>query len=87
MAAMFKMAILGLVHDHIWNYLQSVREIADAEITCAADVNQPLLERAKHVLNLTSDSLYTDYREILEAAGIALETNREVPLTLETGEL
>ncbi len=87
MAAMFKMAIPGLVDDQIWNYLQSVREIADAEITCAADVNQPLLERAKHVLNLTSDSLYTDYREILEAAGIALETNREVPLTLETGEL
>jgi len=31
--------------------------------------------------------LARDTQEILEAAGIALETNREVPLPLETGEL
>lgn len=92
MADMFKMAILGLVHDHIWNYLDSVKEIADAEITCAADVNPSLLDRASKVLNLTSDSLYTDHREMLEkedldACLIFAENNRHADLTGQCARL
>lgn len=92
MADVFKMAILGLVHDHIWNYLGSVKEISNAEITCAADVNPPLLDRARQVLNLTSDSLYTDYREMLEkedldACLIFAENNRHAELTEQCANL
>jgi predicted dehydrogenase len=83
---MFKMAIVGLVHDHIWNYLDSLKEIPDAQITCASDVNPSLREKAKAALNLSSDSLYADHRAMLEkehldAALIFAENNRHADLT------
>ena len=83
---MFKMAIIGLVHDHIWNYLDSIKEIDQAEITCAADINQSLLERASRILGLSAGSLYTDYREMLkredlDACLIFAENNRHAELT------
>jgi predicted dehydrogenase len=65
--AIFKLGILGLVHDHIWIFYQNdVKEIENCEITCAADPNETLLARATEEYGIKSGSLYTDYDEMLE---------------------
>ncbi len=77
----------------IWNYLNSVKEIAERlEFPGRSDDEDgPLKYFVKKVQSgepfegITNAGLARDAQEILEAARIALETNREVALPLETG--
>jgi predicted dehydrogenase len=47
MADTFRVGVAGLVHDHIWGMLRWWKELEGAELVAAADVNPPLLERAR----------------------------------------
>ena len=46
MADVLRVGVLGLVHDHVWDILDQFKEVEDAEVTCASDVNEPLLVKA-----------------------------------------
>jgi len=57
-----RVGIIGLVHDHIWKILSEFREIEDAEITCASDVNLPLLVKVKE---FGVKNTYQSYQKLL----------------------
>lgn len=40
-----KIGVIGLVHDHVWGVMNQFKAIENVEVTCAADVNEPLLEK------------------------------------------
>ncbi|MFB0504249.1 MAG: hypothetical protein ACETWE_10480, partial [Candidatus Bathyarchaeia archaeon] len=42
-----RIGVLGLVHDHVWDILDQFKDVEDAEVTCASDVNEPLLAKAR----------------------------------------
>ena len=77
----FRLGIVGLVHLHLWWYLESIRRIPDAQISCAADPHPELLEKAGSILHLDAGHLYGDYRQMLqkeplEACLVFVENNR-----------
>ena len=47
MADKLRIGVVGLVHDHVWDILDQFRKLKDAEVTCAADMNEPLLANVK----------------------------------------
>jgi predicted dehydrogenase len=82
----FRIGIIGLVHDHAWWYFERIADVPNAAITCAADANQPLLEKLQGMLGLDSRALYRDPeqmldREGLEAVLIFAENDRHAELT------
>ena len=60
-----RIGIIGLVHDHLWWYLESMKGVAEASITCAADPHAHLREKLGGILGLASSCLYQDYRQML----------------------
>ena len=60
-----RIGIIGLVHDHLWWYLESARGSADARITCAADPHAHLREKLGTTMGLEPGCLYADYRQML----------------------
>jgi predicted dehydrogenase len=60
------LGIIGLVHDHLWWYLDSSKSIPDARISCAADPHPHLRQKLGAVLGLEPGSLYEDYRTMLD---------------------
>ncbi|MFQ6094827.1 MAG: Gfo/Idh/MocA family protein [Candidatus Bathyarchaeia archaeon] len=44
-----RIGVVGLVHDHVWGILEEFREVEGAEVTCASDVNGPLLAKVKEL--------------------------------------
>lgn len=77
MAETLKIGILGIVHDHIFlmNEINNFQAIENVDVTCAADVNEPLL---KKVRNMGVKRTYKDYnemlaREDLDAVGVYAE--------------
>jgi predicted dehydrogenase len=62
----FTIGIAGLVHDHLWWYLESAKKIPDARIAAAADPHPHLRERLGGICGVPASSLYADYREMLE---------------------
>ncbi len=43
----FRVAVAGLIHDHVWGMLRWWRELAGAELVAAADPNPPLLDKVR----------------------------------------
>jgi len=58
-----RIGVVGPVHDHVWGVLNQFADVENAEIVCAADVNEPLLERAR---NLGIKKTYKRYEELLK---------------------
>jgi predicted dehydrogenase len=61
-----RLGIIGLVHDHLWWYLDSAKAMQDARIVCAADPSAALRDRIGGILGLAPGSLHADYRRMLE---------------------
>jgi len=57
-----KIGVIGLVHDHVWSILNQFKAIEDVEVVCAADMNEPLLEK---VGQLGVKNTYKSYEELL----------------------
>ncbi|OPZ11397.1 MAG: Glucose--fructose oxidoreductase precursor [candidate division BRC1 bacterium ADurb.BinA364] len=66
MAKIERIGIIGLVHDHIWNYLDPAKTLENCRIVCAADVHAALRERVAAELALGPEALYADWRAMLE---------------------
>ena len=86
MARINRIGIIGLVHDHIWNYLAAAKDVPDLEIACGADPNPPLLQKIQKQLGWKDSALYADPagmldREKLDACLIFTESSRHADLT------
>ncbi|MCX7016673.1 MAG: Gfo/Idh/MocA family oxidoreductase [Candidatus Sumerlaeota bacterium] len=66
MATLNRLGIIGLVHDHIWNYLAAAKDVQDLEIACVADSNPPLLRKIQKQLGLKGSALYADASTMLD---------------------
>jgi predicted dehydrogenase len=63
-ADMVRVAVVGLVHDHIWGNLKHFAACEGAEVIAAADPNRPLLEQVKSEAGV--QRTYDDYLEMLD---------------------
>ena len=91
MAKIYRIGVIGLVHDHIWGNLRNLKKMPNVKIACAADVNEPLLERVKEEFGVKTEALYKDYRELLKREDIDAclaytESNRHAEVTEECAE-
>jgi predicted dehydrogenase len=65
MAQDYKIAIVGLVHSHVWGHLQTVLKGGQAKLVAIAESNPDLVAEAKKMG--AADSLFfTDYKQMLD---------------------
>jgi predicted dehydrogenase len=64
MATNYRVGVAGLIHDHVWGILRWWREMEEATLVAAADVNPPLLERARSEYGVGHG--YASYQEMLD---------------------
>lgn len=64
MSATFRIGIVGMVHDHVWDVLKHFAEDERAVLAAAADPNQPLLDRIRTEYGV--EACYTEYTQMLE---------------------
>lgn len=64
MTEKLKIGIVGLVHDHVFNFniIQNFLSLENVREVCVSDVNEPLLEKAS---KLGVNRVYKDYVEML----------------------
>ncbi len=79
----FKIGVIGLVHDHVWETLNQFKAVKNAEVTCVADVNEPLLEKVR---GLGVKKTYKSYGELLakekiDAVIVYTENSRHADVT------
>lgn len=76
MPKQYRIAIIGLIHDHVWSELKRALALDNVKIVAAADPNPPLLERVRERAGLNEDRLYTDYNKLL------VEHGKEIDIVL-----
>jgi predicted dehydrogenase len=59
----YRVGVLGLTHDHVWNNLRDLLGTSHGLLTAAADPNKPLLERAKKEFDCAT---YKDFHTLLQ---------------------
>jgi predicted dehydrogenase len=59
----YRIGVMGLTHDHVWQNLRDLLGSSHGLLTAAADPNKPLLERAKHEFDCTT---YKDFHTLLQ---------------------
>jgi predicted dehydrogenase len=64
LAAMVRVCVAGLIHDHVWGMLRWWRESEEATLVAAADLNPPLLERARAEYGI--ETTYHSYEEMFD---------------------
>lgn len=60
----YRLAVAGLVHDHVWNELEKWRETGRVELVAAADPNPPLTKRAADEFG--AGKTFDDYERMLD---------------------
>jgi len=83
-----KIGVIGLVHDHVWNILDQFKTVENAEVSCAADVNDPLLAKVRA---LGVKNTYKSYEELLakeeiDAVIVYTENSRHADVTEAAAE-
>ena len=68
MAGKVRVGVIGLVHDHVWEILEQFRGLPNAEVTSAADVNEPLLSKVREEYGV--ERTYRRYDDLLEKEDI-----------------
>jgi predicted dehydrogenase len=83
-----KVGVLGLIHDHIWANLKNFETIENAEVTCVADVNEPLLEQARKMGFKKTYKTYDDLlsKEDLDAVLVYTENGRAADVIEKAAE-
>ena len=83
-----RIGIVGLVHDHVWGVLNQFVALENAEVTCAADMNEPLLKKVK---DLGVKKTYKRYEDLLadekiDAVIVYTENSRAADVTEAAAE-
>jgi predicted dehydrogenase len=68
----YRVGVVGLIHDHIWNMLRWWKELDGAELVAAADVNAPLREKIRNEYGVVNT--YPSYRELFDAEELDIVT-------------
>ena len=63
MSKTFRIGVLGLSHDHVWDNLQELRASGQAVLVAAAEGHEPLRERVRQEYGCT---VYADSQSLLE---------------------
>lgn len=63
--ARFRIGVVGLVHDHVWDVVPGFLSDARAQLVAVCDVNEPLLEKAKGTWGVSTT--FTSYFEMYDA--------------------
>ena len=71
MSSKYRIAVLGLTHDHVWSNLEQLNELENAELVAAADPNQPLLDKVEDTYGA---KIYQSHEDLLESEKIQGET-------------
>ena len=61
----YKMAVVGLVHAHVWGHLADMLKGKDVTLVGVAEPNPELRAEAKKA-GVPDNLLFTDYRKMLE---------------------
>ena len=82
MTTKLRIGVIGLVHDHVWGVLEEVKKVENAIVTCVADVNKPLLAKAKERGIKTYES-HADLlaEEKIDAVFVYTENSRHADVT------
>lgn len=64
MGKRYRVAVAGLVHDHIWSVIKSFAQHPQVDLVGAADPNQPLLDQTKESVGI--DAHFSDATEMME---------------------
>jgi len=80
--------VIGLVHDHVWGVLDQFKAIENVELRCAADVNEPLLEKVRELGIKNTYSRYEDLltKEKIDAIIVYTENSRAADVTQAAAE-
>jgi len=83
-----RLGIVGLVHDHVWGVLNQFVALGNAEVTCAADMNEPLLKRVKDIGVKRTYKRYEDLLadEKIDAVIVYTENSRAADVTEAAAE-
>jgi predicted dehydrogenase len=78
----YKIAVIGLIHSHVWGHLQTMMDGKAAKLVGIAEPNQDLASEAKR-MGAPSNLFYTDYERMLDETKPALvwafvENNRHL---------
>jgi predicted dehydrogenase len=60
-----RLAIIGLVHSHVWGHLERMASLEDAELVGIAEPNRELVEEAKK--RAPKAEYFDDYKRLIEA--------------------
>jgi predicted dehydrogenase len=63
----YKIAIVGMVHSHVWNHIKPMLEGKDARLVGIAETNPDLIDEAKK-RGATKIPFYNDYKKMLDEA-------------------
>src|SRR5260370_10417310 len=61
----YKIAIVGLVHSHVWNHLKPMLDGKDAKLVGIAETNPALIAEAKKRV-ATDTPIFDDYKKMLD---------------------
>ncbi|MGQ9629185.1 MAG: Gfo/Idh/MocA family protein [bacterium] len=80
---MYRIGVIGLVHDHVWGLIRQFQDSGMAEIVAAWDENPPLLGKISREHGVQKN--YPDYMDLLkqekpDAVLVATENNRKVEI-------
>jgi predicted dehydrogenase len=81
----FRLAIVGLDHDHVWGILRDIAEVPDANLVAIADTHPELIEKAKTRVP-SGVKFYSDYVTMLDEAkpqAVIITTDHHLPITRE----
>jgi len=64
-AQQYKMAVIGLVHSHVWGHLQTILKGDKVQLVGIAEKNPELVAEAKR-RGATAVTFYDDYKKMLD---------------------
>ncbi len=64
-AQSYKMAVIGLVHSHVWGHLPAIAKSQEVKLVGVYETNADLVAEAKKVV-APGVPFYTDYKKLLD---------------------
>jgi len=61
----YKMAVIGLVHSHVWGHLPAIAKGTDVKLVGIAETNQDLVAEAQKIVGVNVP-IFSDYKKMLD---------------------